>query len=106
MLPFKEQLPCYLTYTTPLTHKIILDNLTKSAMYSGNVKGKGPRYCPSVEDKISRFKDKERHQIFLEPISNNSDLIYIQGLSTSMPIEVQEKMVRSVPGLENCEVAK
>ncbi len=105
-IPFKEQLPCYLTHTTPETHEIILKNLEQSAMYSDNVTGKGPRYCPSVEDKINRFRDKERHQIFIEPISTSSDLVYIQGLSTSMPIEIQDKMVRSIPAFKNCVIAK
>lgn len=78
-LPFEKQIPCYLTYTNSITHKIILDNLDKSAMYGGYVKGIGPRYCPSIEDKIVRFKDKERHQLFLEPESIYTDSIYLQG---------------------------
>ena len=106
ILPFDEQIPCYLTYTTDETKKIILDNLNKSSMYSGVVKGVGPRYCPSIEDKIVRFKDKERHQLFLEPISRGLDLIYVQGFSTSMPRDIQEKMVHSVIGLENAEIVK
>ncbi len=105
-IKFKSQLPCYLTHTNEETHKILLDNLSKSPMYSGNIKSQGPRYCPSVEDKINRFRDKERHQIFIEPISNSSDLVYIQGLSTSMPIEVQDKVVRSIPAFKNCVIAK
>ena len=106
ILPFDEQLPCYLTYTTDETKKIILENLNKSSMYSGVVKGVGPRYCPSIEDKIVRFKDKERHQLFLEPISRGLDLTYVQGFSTSMPRDVQEKMVHSVIGLEHAEIVK
>ena len=106
ILPFDEQIPCYLTYTTDETKKIILDNLNKSSMYSGVVKGVGPRYCPSIEDKIVRFKDKERHQLFLEPISRGLDLTYVQGFSTSMPRDIQEKMVHSVIGLENAEIVK
>ena len=106
ILPFDEQLPCYLTYTTDETKKIILENLNKSSMYSGVVKGVGPRYCPSIEDKIVRFKDKERHQLFLEPISRGLDLTYVQGFSTSMPREVQEIMVHSVIGLEHAEIVK
>ena len=106
VLAFDEQWNCYLTYTTPLTHQIIKDNLQKSAMYSGLVKGVGPRYCPSIEDKIVRFADKERHQIFLEPESRELDTTYIQGFSTSMPHDVQEKMLRSLPGLENCRIKK
>lgn len=104
--PFQEQVVCYLTYTTPLTHKIIRDNLDKSAMYSGLVKGVGPRYCPSIEDKLVRFADKERHQIFLEPESEQLDTTYVQGFSTSMPHDVQEEMLRSLPGLENCKIKK
>ena len=102
-IPLEEQVPCYLIHTADETKKIIEDNLKESAMYSGNVKGKGPRYCPSIEDKVVRFNDKERHQLFLEPESKENDSIYIQGFSTSMPIHIQEKMVRSLPGLEKAE---
>ena len=102
-VPLKDQYPCYLIHTTDETKKIIEDNLLESAMYSGNVKGRGPRYCPSIEDKIVRFNDKERHQLFLEPESAETDSIYIQGFSTSMPTDIQEKMVHSLPGLENAE---
>ena len=102
-VPLKDQHPCYLIHTTDETKKIIEDNLLESAMYSGNVKGRGPRYCPSIEDKIVRFNDKERHQLFLEPESADSDSIYIQGFSTSMPTNIQEKMVHSLPGLEHAE---
>ena len=98
--------PCYLTYTNGDIHNLIINNLDKSAMYGGIVEGIGPRYCPSIEDKIVRFKDKERHQIFYEPESLELDQQYIQGFSTSMPIEVQDKMLRLLPGLENCEVIK
>ena len=103
-----SQIPCHLIYTTPLTHQIILDNLNKSSMYGGldDIKGVGPRYCPSIEDKIVRFKDKERHQLFLEPESTYYDDIYLQGFSTSMPTNVQEKMVHSLPGLEKAEIVK
>ena len=101
-----EQVPCYLIYTTEETHNIIKDNLTKSSMYGGYVEGVGPRYCPSIEDKIVKFADKDRHQIFLEPESVYYDDIYIQGFSTSMPHDVQEKMVHSLPGLENAEIVK
>lgn len=106
VLPFEEQEVCHLIYTTPKTHQIIHDHLTDSAMYSGLVKGVGPRYCPSIEDKLVRFADKERHQLFLEPESRSLDTIYIQGFSTSMPIDVQEEMVHSLPGLENCVIKK
>ena len=101
-----DQIPCHLIYTTEETHKIIMDNLNKSAMYGGrdDIKGVGPRYCPSIEDKIVRFKDKERHQLFIEPESMYYDDMYIQGFSTSMPRDVQEKMVHSLPGLENAKI--
>ena len=101
-----SQIPCYLIYTTPLTHQIIKDNLEKSSMYGGYVEGIGPRYCPSIEDKIVKFADKDRHQLFLEPESIYYDDIYLQGFSTSMPRDVQEKMVHSLPGLENAEIVK
>lgn len=106
LLPFEKQLPCYLTYTTPKTLEIIRNNLNKSSMYSGVVKGVGPRYCPSIEDKVVRFADKERHQLFLEPISRDLDLTYVQGFSTSMPRDVQEEMVHSLIGLEKAEIVK
>ncbi len=101
-----KQQKCYLLYTNENTHKIILDNLSKSAMYGGYATGVGPRYCPSIEDKIVRFKDKERHQLFLEPESIFYDEWYLQGFSTSMPVDVQEKMVHSLKGLENCIITK
>ncbi|MDO4368938.1 MAG: tRNA uridine-5-carboxymethylaminomethyl(34) synthesis enzyme MnmG [bacterium] len=102
----KNQENCYLIYTTKETHKIINENLKKSAMYGGYAEGIGPRYCPSIEDKIVRFSDKERHQLFLEPESKQYDTIYIQGFSSSMPKDVQEKMVKSLPGLEKAEILK
>ena len=104
----QNQEPCHLIYTTETTHKIILDNLSKSSMYGGlnDIKGVGPRYCPSIEDKITRFKDKEKHQLFLEPESLYYDDIYVQGFSTSMPEDVQEQMVHSLPGLENAKILK
>ncbi len=105
-VPFEEQLPCYLIYTTPETHKIIRENLKKSAMYGGYVEGVGPRYCPSIEDKIVRFADKPRHQLFLEPESRHTDSYYLQGFSTSMPRDVQIKMVHSLPGLEKAIILK
>ena len=103
-----KQTPCYLTYTTAETHQIIRDNLSKSSMYGGldDIKGVGPRYCPSIEDKIVRFADKERHQLFLEPTSLESNEIYIQGFSTSMPHDIQEQMVHSIPGLEDAKILK
>ena len=106
VLPFDQQEVCHLIYTTPTTHQIINDHLHDSAMYSGLVKGVGPRYCPSIEDKLVRFAAKERHQLFLEPESRSLDTIYIQGFSTSMPVDVQEEMVHSLPGLENCIIKK
>ena len=103
-----KQTPCYLTYTTNETHKIIRNNLSKSSMYGGlnDIKGIGPRYCPSIEDKIVRFADKERHQLFLEPTSLSSNEIYVQGFSTSMPHDIQEQMVHSIPGLEDAKIIK
>lgn len=104
--PVEDQTVCYLTYTTAETHKLIRDNLDKCAMFSGLIKGIGPRYCPSIEDKVVKFADKERHQIFLEPESKEMNTIYVQGFSTSMPYDIQEKMVHSLPGLENCTILK
>ena len=103
-----KQIPCHLIYTTQDTHKIILDNLNKSAMYGGrdDIEGVGPRYCPSIEDKIVRFSDKERHQLFIEPESIYYNDMYLQGFSTSMPREVQEQMVHSLPGLEKAVINK
>ena len=104
----ENQKPCYLTYTTEETHKIIRDNLGKSSMYGGFYEklGTGPRYCPSIEDKVVRFADKERHQLFLEPESKYYDDIYLQGFSTSMPYDVQEEMVHSLPGLEHAKILR
>ncbi|MBB6454428.1 tRNA uridine 5-carboxymethylaminomethyl modification enzyme [Salirhabdus euzebyi] len=101
-----DQLPCWLTYTGEFTHQIIDENLQRSAMYSGAVKGRGPRYCPSIEDKIVRFHDKPRHQIFLEPEGRNTEEVYVQGLSTSLPEDVQKKMLESIPGLEKAEMMR
>lgn len=101
-----EQADCYLIYTSPETHQIIRDNLHLSGMYSGVIEGVGPRYCPSIEDKITRFADKDRHQLFLEPETKDGDSIYIQGFSTSMPYAIQDKMVASLPGLENAQILK
>lgn len=106
MISFDKQVPCYLIWTTPKTHEIIFEHLNESSMYSGIVEGVGPRYCPSIEDKLVRFKDKERHQLFLEPESLEIDETYIQGFSTSMPHYVQEQMVHSLPGFENAKIAK
>lgn len=106
MIPFDKQVPCYLIWTTPETHKIINENLHESSMYSGIVEGVGPRYCPSIEDKLVRFSDKDRHQIFLEPESLELGQTYIQGFSTSMPHHIQELMVRSLPGFKDAKFAK
>ena len=105
-IPVEKQLPCYLIHTQKETHEIIYKYLKESAMYSGNIKGKGPRYCPSIEDKLVRFADKERHQLFLEPESASNNSIYLQGFSTSMPHDVQEKMVHSLPGMKNAVFLK
>lgn len=105
-LPLSKQLPCYLMYTNDKTHTLINNSLDKSPMYNGDIQGTGPRYCPSIEDKVVRFSDKPRHQIFLEPESINLDSIYVQGFSTSMPIDIQDKMLRTLPGLEECKVLK
>ena len=105
-IPIEEQELCYLVYTTPKTHEIIRNHLKDSAMYGGLVTGVGPRYCPSIESKIVTFADKERHQLFLEPESRYTDSIYLQGFSTSMPVDVQEEMVRSLPGFENAVFLK
>lgn len=106
IVPFEKQIKCWLTYSNSKTHEIIRNNLHESAMYGGFVTGVGPRYCPSIEDKIVRFSDKPRHQLFLEPESIHTDLIYLQGFSTSMPEHVQEEMVHSLVGLENAEIVK
>ena len=102
----QKQTPCYLTYTNEKTHQIIRDNLHRSPLYGGLIKGTGPRYCPSIEDKVVRFSDKERHQLFLEPEGADTNEIYVQGLSTSLPHDVQKAMYRTVKGLENCEIMR
>ncbi len=106
VLPFEKQVPCYLTYTTPETHEIIKAHLNESSMYSGIVEGVGPRYCPSIEDKLVRFSDKEKHQLFLEPETKDLSLTYIQGFSTSMPEYVQDQMIKSLPGFDHAEIVK
>ena len=102
----ERQRPCYLTYTNERTHQIIRDNLHRSPLYGGLIKGTGPRYCPSIEDKVVRFSDKERHQLFLEPEGADTNEIYVQGLSTSLPHDVQKAMYRTIKGLENCEIMR
>ncbi len=101
-----EQLPCHILYTGEETHRIIRENLTRSAMYGGHIHGVGPRYCPSIEDKVVRFADKERHQLFLEPIGRDTDELYLQGFSTSMPTDVQYEMLHSLKGLEHAEMLR
>lgn len=105
-LPLSEQISCWLTYTNPGTHKLIRDNLDRAPMFSGVIKGVGPRYCPSIEDKIVRFADKSRHQIFLEPEGRDTDEWYVDGLSTSMPEEIQQKILHSVKGLEDAQLMR
>ena len=102
----KEQVPCYLTYTNAKTHEIIRQNLHRSPLYSGQIEGTGPRYCPSIEDKVVRFSDKERHQIFIEPMGLDTDEMYVQGMSSSLPEDVQIAMYRTIPGLENVEFTR
>jgi len=101
-----EQLPCWITYTNPQTHEIISNNLDQSPMYCGVIEGVGPRYCPSIEDKVVRFADKERHQVFLEPEGRHTHEYYVNGVSTSLPYEVQLDFLRSIAGLENCEILR
>ncbi|WP_227985983.1 FAD-dependent oxidoreductase, partial [Streptococcus ruminantium] len=102
----QEQVPCWLTYTNEKSHEIINSNLHRAPMFSGIVKGIGPRYCPSIEDKIVRFADKDRHQLFLEPEGRNTDEIYVQGLSTSLPEDVQQDLIHSIKGLENAQMMR
>jgi tRNA uridine 5-carboxymethylaminomethyl modification enzyme len=101
-----EQLPCWITYTTPRTHEIIRRNLTKSALYSGRIEGTGPRYCPSIEDKVVKFSEKAAHQIFLEPEGRQTEEFYVNGVSTSLPYDIQVEFIRSIPGLENAELMR
>ena len=102
----REQIPCHIVYTNSQTHKIIRDNINRSAMYSGQIHGTGPRYCPSIEDKLTRFADKERHQLFVEPVGKDTDEMYIQGFSTSLPVDVQHKMLTSLTGFENAKIMR
>lgn len=102
----KNRVSCYITYTTPETHKIILDNLGRSPLFGGSITGIGPRYCPSIEDKIVRFKDKERHQLFVEPMGLDTEEMYLQGFSSSMPEDIQIQMIRSLPGFGNAQVTR
>jgi len=102
----KNSVSCFVTYTNDETHKVILDNIHRSPLYGGDIKGIGPRYCPSIEDKIVRFKDKERHQLFIEPMGENTEEMYIQGFSSSLPEDVQIKMLKTLPGLSNAQVTR
>ena len=102
----RDQVPCYLTYTNEKTHDIIKSNIHRSPLYSGNIKGIGPRYCPSIEDKVVRFSDKERHQIFIEPMGENTDEMYVQGMSSSLPEDVQYEVYHSIKGLENAKIMR
>ena len=102
----REQISCWLTYTNENTHKIIMDNIDRSPLFSGSIKGTGPRYCPSIEDKVVRFADKKRHQVFLEPEGNYTNEMYLSGMSSSLPEDVQYQMYRSVPGLENATIVR
>ncbi len=104
--PGENLVPCWLTYTNEETHKIIRDNIDKAPMYNGMVEGIGPRYCPSIEDKIMRFKDKKRHQLFMEPLGTDTKEMYAQGISTGLPVDVQQKMLRTIKGLENVEIMR
>ena len=104
--PIDEQIPCWSIWTTEETRKVISDNMDRSPLYSGEIKGIGPRYCPSIEDKFMRFKDKTRHQIFVEPMGRHTNEMYLQGFSTSLPEEIQEKMVKSLPGLANAKIQR
>ncbi len=101
-----QQLPCHIVYTNAETHRIIRDNITRSAMYSGQIHGTGPRYCPSIEDKLVRFADKERHQLFVEPVGADTEEMYLQGFSTSLPVDVQHQMLQSLPGFSKAEVMR
>jgi len=102
----ENRVSCYLTYTNSETHRIIRENLDRSPLYGGEIEGVGPRYCPSIEDKVMRFPEKERHQLFIEPMGENTKEMYVQGMSSSLPLDVQEKMLRTVPGLENAQIMR
>lgn len=102
----REQVPCYLTYTNAATHKIIRDNLHLSGMFNGMIEGVGPRYCPSIESKLVRFADKERHQLFIEPEGRSTNEMYVQGMSSSLPAHIQLQFMRTIPGLENCKMMR
>lgn len=102
----RRQAPCWLTYTTAATHRIILDNLHRAPLYTGKIEGTGPRYCPSIEDKVVRFAEKEAHQLFIEPEGLNTREMYVQGMSTSLPADVQLAFLRTIPGMEKVEIMR
>ncbi|MBQ6430171.1 MAG: tRNA uridine-5-carboxymethylaminomethyl(34) synthesis enzyme MnmG, partial [Acidaminococcaceae bacterium] len=105
-ITYRDQVPCWLTYTSPVTHQIIKDNLVRSGMFNGLVEGIGPRYCPSIESKIIRFKDKERHQLFIEPEGLNTNEMYVQGMSSALPADVQVKFMQTIPGMEHVKMMR
>jgi len=102
----RKQIPCYLTHTNEKTHEIIKNNLDKSPLYQGNIKGTGPRYCPSIEDKVFRFPEKNSHQVFIEPEGRNTEEVYLNGISTSLPLDIQKQILKSIKGLEQCEIMR
>ena len=102
----KPQIPCHIVYTNAETHRVILQNIKRSALYSGKIHGTGPRYCPSIEDKLVRFADKERHQLFVEPMGEQTGEMYLQGFSTSLPVDVQREMLHTLPGFEHAEIMR
>ena len=106
LLDHKEQIPCHIVYTNAETHRVIRENITRSALYSGKIHGTGPRYCPSIEDKLVRFADKERHQLFVEPMGEHTGEMYLQGFSTSLPVDVQRAMLQTLPGFEHAEIMR
>ena len=101
-----ERVHCHLTYTNAATHELNRENIDESPMYSGQIEGRGPRYCPSIEDKVVRFADKDRHQIFVEPEGHETELVYPNGISTSLPLDVQEALVATIPGLERARIVR
>ncbi|HNX93151.1 MAG TPA: FAD-dependent oxidoreductase, partial [Syntrophomonas sp.] len=105
-LPPREQLSCWLTHSTTETHRIVMDNIERAPLFTGVIKGKGPRYCPSFEDKVVRFAHKESHQLFIEPEGRDTDEMYVQGLNTSLPEDVQLAVLRSIPGMENVRILR
>lgn len=104
--PLENRLPCHITWTNAETKRVILENLHRSPLYGGKIEGVGPRYCPSIEDKIVRFADKERHQVFIEPCGAETEEMYLQGLSSSLPVDVQLQLLRTIPGLEHLQVMR